>query len=623
VAYDTQKALMGREPVAIVEIDFPICSLTYGSSPCTASGAAGTECFNSFSTCQDQDNYAAATKTFRFSSVRIDGLQGTTEAPTFPTVTAISTAPTILTPGKGLGVRSKCSVSLVDHPWTDVGIDNYISNRTYDADSQGSFWAKQINRFPFYENLEMRVKTGYLADDGTYDASNFVTRTYFVDTIKGPSDSGKITIVGKDVLKFADGEKANLPTQSQATLDENITVGALSFDITDPKDNIKDAYDDVDNVGASQCYIRIDDETMLVTNMTGTTPDYTLTVTRAAMPAVYSGTITAETHDKEATVQDCYLYDSEEVDDIVQHLLENIAGINSSYLDKAGWQDVIDFGLQSYTFTALITEPTPVKKLLQEITEHTILLWWDEREAKVKMDSIIRRANDYGPFDDDQHLVAGSVSIARDDKSRVSQFWIHYGLRTPVIEMNETKNFSVVKVSADLDAETSKEYGQQRIKKVFSRWLSLDNEAIASEIANRYVNDYRDTKHVITGTLDPKDDDAWTGNRVSIKTRQIQDRFGASVDKNYRILQVSEKMSKGAFQYQYVMESTGGIYDGSGPSIYGVITPDLDPGDGVSAFPDYTSASVELKSKYAFIAKDDRGDGKPGFSPNEKPYVIV
>ena len=614
MAYSDQKIKSGREPVVIIEIDYRACSLTYGNTPCTASGASGTECFNSFSTCQDQSNFAATTKTFRFSSVRIDGLQGAGETPTFPTITGVATAPTTLTPSKGLGVRSTVSITLEDHPWTDEGIDKYVDNRSYDPDTQGSFWGKMTTRWPFYENNEIRVKTGYLEDDGTYNAANFVTRTYFLDTIKGPSDSGKVTIVGKDILKFADGQKSNVPTQSQATLNTDITAGATSFDINDPQDHVKNAYD------AGQTYIRIDDETMLMTNLTGSGPTYTLTVTRASMPSVYTGTMTAETHDEDATVQHCHEFNQQEIDDIVYYLLNTGAGINASYLPTSDWQAVIDFGLQSYLFSTLITEPTPVKDLLDEITEHSILLWWDERDQKVKMDSIIRRANDYGPFDDDAHLIAGSVAIARDDKSRYSQCWLHFGLRTPVLEMDELKNWSVVKVNADLDAENVNEYGQSKIRKIFSRWLPLDKTAVAGEIATRLVANYRDTKAVVSFSLDAKDDDAWTGNRVSIQTRLLQDQFGAKATKNYRVLQVKEKYQKGGFQYDYMAQTIGGFYDGSDPSIYGLITPNTYDG---SDFPDYSSASVELKSQYAFIAYNDRGDGNAGFPPNKKPYVII
>jgi hypothetical protein len=511
----------------------------------------------------------------------------------------VATAPTVLTPSKGLGVRSTVNITLVDHPWTDEGIDNYLSNRTYEPDTQGSFWSKMVTRWPFYENNEIRVLTGYLEDDGTYNAANFVTRTYFLDTIKGP---------------FADGKKAKLPDQSQATLISDITDSATSFHIDDPNDDVKSAYD------SGQSYIRIDDETMLITNITGSGPTYTLTVTRSAAPSFYTGTIIAEEHDEEATVQDCYLFDQQEIDDIVFYLLNSIAGIDASFLPQSDWQNIIDFGLQSYLFSTLITEPTPVSELLNEITEHTILIWWDERDQEVKMDSIIQRANDYGPFDDSSNIIAGSVSVARDDKSRYSQCWLHYGLRTPVSEMDELKNYSVVKVSADLDAETENEYGQRKIRKIFSRWLPIDKGNVASEITNRLVNNYRDTKAVVYFSLDPKDDNAWTGNRVSLKTRLLQDRFGAPADKNYRILQVKEKYRKGGFEYDYIAHTIGGFFDGSDPSIYGLITPDTYEG---GPFPDYPDASVELKSQYAFISYDDRGDGNPGFPSNEKPYVII
>lgn len=48
-----------REPIEIVEIITPKCANVYGSGPCTASGSAGEECFNTRSTCQDTDNFQA------------------------------------------------------------------------------------------------------------------------------------------------------------------------------------------------------------------------------------------------------------------------------------------------------------------------------------------------------------------------------------------------------------------------------------------------------------------------------------------------------------------------------------------------------------------------------------
>lgn len=606
--YATVKKEAGRQLGAIVEIDLRACSLTYGVSACTATGTGDQKCFQSFATCDDPLNFTATTKTLRFSNIRIDNVQSSGEAPTFPTLTGLSMSPTVLTPGAGLGIRSTVNITLQDHPYTDVGLDNYLTDRTYDPMDRGSLWSKLIARWPFYEGNTIRVKTGYLDASGEYDATNFKTRTYIIDTVKGPNPKGQVQIVAKDVLKFADREKAQLPTQSQAVLSADISSSTTSIGITDPNDDVKDYYD------AGQTYIRVDDEIMNITNLSGSAGSYTLTVTRASMPSVYTGTMTAEEHSEDSTVQHCYFYNAQEVDDIVNHLLVTTAGISSAYTPLTDWQSVIDFGLQSYTFSALITEPTGVNDLLDEITQHTIMLWWNERDQEIQMRSIIQLAQDYGPFDDTDNVIAESVSVVRDDKSRVSQVWVAYGLRTPVLEMDELKNYSAVKVSVDLDAESANEYNQKKVKRIWSRWLFLDKGAVASEIANRLLRQYKDTKHIITMDLDPKDDDAWTGDIVGLATRQVQDATGTTPTRDYRVLEVNEMFKGDAVQYSYTLQSVAGI-NGASASRYGLIGP--------NTLTTYDVESEANKSKYAFVASDDRGDGDPGFSPSDDPYLII
>jgi hypothetical protein len=525
-------------------------------------------------------------------------------------------SPSVLTPGQGLGIRSKVSVTLQDHPYSDVGIDPYLSDRTYDPMTRGSFWSKLIARWPFYEGNIARVKTGYLDSANSYDASNFITRTYAIDTASGPNSKGQVQLVMKDLLKFADREKAQVPTQSQATLTSTINSTATSFSVTDPNDDIKDAYT------AGQTYIRVDDEIMLLTGYSGASSPYTATVTRASLPSVYGGSVTAEGHDAEATVQNCHFYNAQEVDDIVNHLLVTTAGISTAYTPTSDWQSVIDFGLQNYTFSALITEPTGVNDLLSELTEHTIMIWWNERDSEIQMRSIIQLGQDHGPFNDTDNIIAESVNVNRDDKARISQVWVAYGHRSPVLEMDELKNFSAVKVSVDLDAESANEYNQKKVKRIWSRWLHLDKGSVASEIANRLLRNYKDTKHIITMDLDPKDDDAWTGDIVGLATRQIQDATGSTPERDYRVLEVAEKFTGDSVKYSYTLQSIGGVSGVIG-SRYGLITPNTDPANTANSFPDYSSASDALKSKYAFTAEDDRGDGDPGFTPNEEPYIII
>jgi hypothetical protein len=64
VAYEAEKIKNGRKPAWLVEITCTSCSLVYGVSPCTAAGAAGSECQNTRGTCQDKPNFAAVDKTY-------------------------------------------------------------------------------------------------------------------------------------------------------------------------------------------------------------------------------------------------------------------------------------------------------------------------------------------------------------------------------------------------------------------------------------------------------------------------------------------------------------------------------------------------------------------------------
>lgn len=614
MSYNDLKQEYGKEPVYIVELDMDTCPLTWGTGLCTATGAAGTECFNTYNTCQISPKFAGqntSTATHYFSSTRISNGSNIYH----PTILSVQTAPTILTPGKGFGVRSTCSITIQDHPWTDIDTDPYVNNRTYDPDSQGTYWGKFIVRNRFYENRKITVRTGYLDENGEYDINNFTSRAYFIDSISGPSKDGKVTIKGKDILKFADSKKAQWPTQSEAVLDADITDSDTSFDINDPNDDVYAAYADFENGSVYRAYVRIDDEIMLVTNaVIGAGDITTLTVTRASMPSRYAAsTNVADSHSEGATVQYCYEFDDWTINDIVEKLLRAGAGIDVSFLPLSDWQEVINFGLTSYVFSALITEPVGVRELIKELTEHSIYIWWNERDQEVQMRSIIQQAVDSGPYDDDSHLVADSVSVIKDDKERASQVWLIYGHRNPTLDMDKFNHFDAVKISADLDSESDNAYGQKRVTKIWSRWLATDQTAIASEITNRLNGEYKNTKDVISFTMTAKDNDAWTGDVVTLATRQLQDQFGATPTGTYRVLEATEVLKPGAVAYKYKVATLGN------PTTAGTNTGLIGP----NTLNDYDVESDANKNTYAFIAADDRGDGSPGFAPSDPPYFIV
>ena len=110
-----------------------------------------------------------------------------------------------------------------------------------------------------------------------------------------------------------------------------------------------------------------------------------------------------------------------------------------------------------------------------------------------------------------------------------------------------------------------------------------------------------------------KDNDAWTGDVVTLATRQLQDQFGATPANPYRVLEATEVLKPGAVAYKYKVATLGN------PTTAGTNTGLIGP----NTLNDYDVESDANKNTYAFIAADDRGDGSPGFAPSDPPYFIV
>jgi hypothetical protein len=88
------------EPVTLVEIDRDVCSLTFGVSPCPATG---TKCYNTWATCAARSAFAVTTQTLRFAKPRAD-LPLSFEA--IPSVISTSASPTELNVGDVLEIES-------------------------------------------------------------------------------------------------------------------------------------------------------------------------------------------------------------------------------------------------------------------------------------------------------------------------------------------------------------------------------------------------------------------------------------------------------------------------------------------------------------------------------------
>src|SRR5690606_2031091 len=211
------------EIVELVEIDIPFCSLTYGVAPCAAElGVTGErKCFNTRRTCQDTENFDPEPLTLRFirPSVSLD-------YDAIPSLEGVSITPQEIDPGVSMGKRESVRVTFADHPHSDAGLDKYLSERGYDAFKRGTWWWQLRARGTTLNGLPLRILRG---EAGTPLAEMTVSH-YLIESAAGP-DGRTFSITAKDVLKVADGDRAQAPAVSRGELGSAIGDTGGSFSL--------------------------------------------------------------------------------------------------------------------------------------------------------------------------------------------------------------------------------------------------------------------------------------------------------------------------------------------------------------------------------------------------------
>lgn len=529
---------VGRELQTVVELEQDFCQNTYGQSPCAAAiGVTGErKCFNTLATCQDPANYSPQPLVLRFCKPG----ERLPDVYCIPSVQSVSTAPTEINPGGGsqnsgpLGKRASVRVSFNDHPHSDNLVDPYVRERGYDPLDRGTFWSKWLARNPYYNNRVLRVREGYVGQP----LEDMVTRTYLIDKIDGPDSRGRVQVTAKDVLKLADNDKAQAPRPSEGSLlvdyeqegaiSELRVTGAAASEYPAPGT------------------VRINDELMTYTGVvTVSDTEIQLTgITRATDGS------SPDSHEAGDRVQICLRYVNIRVDDLAYEWLTEYGDVPTEWINKAEWADEAALWLQQFDLTGLITEPTGITDLLSEITEQCLFfIWWDERQQKIKLEAIKPPVFQVVPkINDNSNIIADSATVTQDPKGRVSQVWVYWGQRDPTEDLDKESNYRRLRVRADLEAEGEQQYGEQRIRKIYSRWLHSDAQAV--NVTARLLSRYRNNPRYITISVDAKDRGMWTGDVVDILHRGVVDDTGAPLETRYQILSAEETTPGHEVEYQ-------------------------------------------------------------------------
>jgi hypothetical protein len=554
-------------PVEIVEIIQPLCSRTFGVSPCNATGDA---CWNTDRTCKFLSALdLSKSLTLRFVNDDVyewqdnntnllteNGNTLTTEAGdpflidyiyqpalAIPAMQNYQTAPTVLNVASGsrnkspLGYRAVSNVRIKDFPWNDVGTDPYVSTRAYDPDQIGSFWSKWLARNPYHIGYTLNIYEGLIGQP----LSAMTQREYVIEKI----DAGRngVSITAKDILRKITDTNLTAPYLSRGELASNITNVATAMTVAGA------TLSDYPATG----YVRINSEVIQYAQRYETTGGniYFDGLTRGL-----AGT-TAAAQSQNDRVQRVIYYNATPFHEILYDLLVNWGGIPAKYINFADWATAKTTYRPDYNFTAWITDPDKIEELLAEVCLQAVSnLWWDERVQKILMEPVRPQPSPTLLTDDDA-IVAGSFSIEEKPEERASQTHVYYLQRTPIPSVTEKSNYS--RVSVYIDVLKQVQYGgEPQIRELFCRFIST--QAIANSLAQTYLDRFSDVRKEITFDLSAKDAaNIWTGSVVQIRHYLDVDFTGAPRDGEWLI--TSAEVARNGLTYRFTAEDNekGGV----------------------------------------------------------------
>jgi hypothetical protein len=478
-----------------------------------------TRCFNTFETCQYISAYNGDTnlKTYRFCSEKSPQPLGL-EA--IPIVSKVEVASGIIDPNGGLGIRSNVNITMTDLPGSDIGIDPYPLTRSYDPYERGLYGTKLRARNPNYQYRPLRALSGYLNEDQTFQANNFKTRFYVIDSLD--ASGGMIKIKGKDPLKLATMNKAQVPKPNSGQLTGVLLSSSTSFGV---------ATGDGAQYAASG-WLVIDREVMSFTRSTDT-----FTVVRGQYNTAATG------HSNDATVQQCYVQTGVNVDIIVADLLLNFCGIDPAFIDLPSWASESNIFLNE-NMNGIITKPTDVfkeLKLLAKSAPH--YLWWDEISAKIRFTALKAPPLDANLISEDL-ILENKFKVSDSVEKRVSTVFINFGQLDPTLKLDEENNYQISYVRTDVDSIAK--YGSDLVEKINTRWIGTSGKSAAIKIATLIGRRFANIPREATWQLDPRYR-LGLGGSAAVNHRDMVDFTGLSKNVIFQIL--DEKENENSYTY--------------------------------------------------------------------------
>ncbi len=496
-----------------------------------------------------------APKTYRITDRLVDLPDGDDY---LPLLLRSDTSQSRISPGQGvkLGDLGGVQVQCFDRPHHDRGIDPYWRYRSYVPEDQGTFWGKLEARNQYYEGRTFRIRSGFVNDPFSWD--DFVTRTYRFGGWTGPDKQGIVKLNGLDMMLALSDDKIQVPVVTTGTLDANMTSGSTSsFTVTGDSDKY-----------ASAGYLAIDTEIIQYTSTSVSSGVTTFSgITRGR------GGTSGAAHSAGASVQRCE-YFSDTARNLYETLITTYGGVDSTYINTTAW-DALATVWFVQTYSRYVVKPTGLTTLLNQLMIETqSFVWWDEENSLFQLGAVKPADTGLSTYDEDSHIIAGSVDIQELTDQRVSDVVVYYNPITP-FESEDPQYWSSYE-DYDPYAESANQYGSGKQKTFYAYWIGTSGQA--AMLSGRHLARYRDNDKRIYLEMDVKDASLAVGDDCYINSSRITDEYGANANTLIQIIQRDEIEFAHRYRYTALLNKFQGRYarimSATASSVYSSATDD-------------------------------------------------
>lgn len=527
-AYDDQLKAFSRTSSTLVDIELDSCLQEHGQSPCLASGAP---CYKTLKTCQFKSAYVPGTRPIKLCLHDTPQPQpGEIIRPYILSITELSQE---ILPAESLLINQRMTITMLDEPDSDVGIDPYrvspalrqSPGGTEVVTTAGTFWRKVRARNPHYKNRRVTVRQGWVAD-GFSKSDYKITFVGVIDNIQVGSN-GQVTMIVKGLLQQVDVE---YPKKTDGA------IGPLGLAAAEVVSMSLTAWSGVDRYAlvASSVYdaagiVVVDGEVIGYASL-GFDSSSGIATLIGLTRGMYNnyGYAAATSHDAGAEVQQGIFLMGNPID-LMRNLI-NLAGITNAEINVAAFDALRDTWFQGVVFATVLYEKGTIKSYLKELREQTLTILWQDENQLINIRSVNPNSPgiSYRRITDAANVVYASRSIDDNEGSRVTRAVVWYDIY-PQKSGSDNEHFRSAAVVVDADAESAVEYNEQRDNPpIRSRWIKAlhGGELIARLLASRIVRRLRNGAKSITFELDLKDDGLVLGEIFELLTASITNYNG-------------------------------------------------------------------------------------------------